>query len=114
MSFRPTFFAGVGCAEIYRSSATVQYPNDNVNAGSYNAVIATIPIGGSIMVYDGGDKAVEVNFTYTFGIPKKDQVNSNFTCFKGGLPVRAVSCAARVRGVSQKNFVRLTEYAAVQ
>jgi hypothetical protein len=81
-SFRPTFFAGVGCANIYRSSATVDYLNYPVNQGSYNAFIATIPIGASIEVFESGDKAVEVNFTYSFGIPKNDRVNSNFSCLK--------------------------------
>jgi len=81
-SFRPTFFAGVGCADVYRSSATVDYPNDLVNQDGYNGFNATIPIGASIEVFESGDKAVEVNFTYTFGIPKSDRVNSNFSCLK--------------------------------
>jgi hypothetical protein len=81
-TFRPTIFAGVGFSDIYRSSATIGYPNYTVSQDSYNSVVATIPIGASIMVFESGDKGIEVNFTYSFGIPKNDKVNSNFSCFK--------------------------------
>jgi hypothetical protein len=81
-SYRPTFFAGVGCEDIFRSTANIEYPNFPVTQESYNSIVATVPLGGSIMVFQSGDKAIELNFTYTFGFPKHQKINSNFTCLK--------------------------------
>jgi len=81
-TFRPTFFAGIGCEDIYRSSATIDYPNYTVSQEGQNSITATIPFGAAIMLFERKDKAIEVNFTYSLGFPKKENINSSFSCFK--------------------------------
>ena len=81
-SYRPTFFAGLGVTDILRSTATIDYLNDPITQGSYNSIVATVPFGISIRVLENGDNAVELNFTYSIAFPKKDDINSNFTCLK--------------------------------
>ena len=81
-TYRPTFFAGLGVTDILRSTATIDYLNDPITQGSYNSIVATVPFGISIRVFENGDNAVELNFTYSIAFPKKDDVNSNFTCLK--------------------------------
>jgi hypothetical protein len=80
--FRPTFFAGLGCADIFRSSATIEYPNAPTTQGGTNSIVLTIPLGGSIAVYEWGNKALEVSLTYTIGLSKKQTINSNYSCVK--------------------------------
>jgi hypothetical protein len=81
-SFRPTFFAGVSLSDIYRSSATMEYPNFPVTESSDNSFAVGIPFGFSFMVYQRGDNEIEVNYTYSLGILKNANANSTFTCLK--------------------------------
>ena len=81
-SFRPTFFVGLGCSDIFRSSATIEYPNYSVTQGSNNSIVATVPFGASVIVHESGNKTVEVTFTYIIGLSQKQNINSNFTSAK--------------------------------
>jgi hypothetical protein len=81
-SFQPAFFAGLGCASSIRSSATIEYPNYPVSQETKSSVVAIVPFGVSIRVYERQRHVVEVNFTYTIGLSKSQTVNSNYSCLK--------------------------------
>jgi hypothetical protein len=81
-SFRPSFFAGIGCSDIFRSSAHIQYSSFPVTQAGKNSIVASVPLGASIVVFQRENNIVELNFTYTIGLSKSQIVNSNYACLK--------------------------------
>ncbi len=80
--FRPTFFAGIGCADIFRSKATIDYPNAPTTQGSANSIVVTVPFGASVAVFERNNKAIEVALMYTMGLSKNQNINSDFTSLR--------------------------------
>jgi hypothetical protein len=81
-SYQPSVFAGLGCLDILRTSTSVEYPYYPVSQESKNSIVAIIPFGASIKVFQREGKEIEVTFTYTIGLSKNQNINSNYTSLK--------------------------------
>lgn len=77
--FQPAIFAGIGCLSCLRTSASLQYTDYSVLQGSSNSVVASIPFGLSVRLLEGAASALDVNFAYTYGLTKRQTINSNYT-----------------------------------
>ena len=81
-SFQPSFFAGVGCSGSMVSSSTIEYPNAQATAGSRNSFMVAVPLGGSVRVYEENGAGVDLNFTYTLSLLRKETSNGNYSSLK--------------------------------
>lgn len=80
--FQPAFFAGLGGASSFRTSATIEYVRYKGTQESTNSVIPVIPFGATVKLYEGESNIVEVSLSHTLGLSKKQTTNSNYTSLR--------------------------------